>query len=135
MSATQLEKAIALLNSHKKQLEKNVKITKPGTSLNNVIDFVNKSQELGLNLKGAFTITFLFENKEASIDTLMEAGIADAHNGSIGSMFRNTHLNFKDIINSRNSGDKSIGKLFSLNSEGERVARILLNTLMPNEAE
>tara|TARA_Y100001956_G_scaffold80100_1_gene94622 strand:+ start:887 stop:1285 length:399 start_codon:yes stop_codon:yes gene_type:complete len=132
MSVKDLDKAIALISSHRKSIVQSA--TGSGSSLLNVIQFTNTASETGLSLKAAFVLCYILENGSASIEQLKLAGIATTHNGSMGSMFRNGKFAEKELISKENSGYRNIGRTYKLTKKGHEVAKQLAATLAPAQS-
>lgn len=133
MSLKDLDKAIALITKHRNSVAQSA--TGAGSSLLNVIQFHNAANEVGLSIKAAFVLCYILENGSASIEQLKLAGIATAHNGSIGSMFRNGKFDEQELITKENSGYRNVGRIYKLTKKGHEVAKQLTSTLEPVKSD
>ena len=129
MAIKDIDNAIALITKHRNSIIQNT--TGTGSSLLNVVQFNNAAYSLGLSIKSASVLCYIFENGSASIEQLKLAGIASTNNDSIGSMFRGAKLSEKELIKKENSGYRNVGRIYKLTEQGVEIAARLVATLEP----
>jgi hypothetical protein len=99
------------------------------THLSNVISFHGKMNEYGLSFKGATVLCYILQNENCTLFDLSEAGIAGDHYDSMSSLFRSCKPTVRELLDSKLSGKREIGKIFTLTTMGREIALELMRTL------